>query len=328
MKILVTGSEGNIGRKLVPYLEQKGYTVWRFDQKQNFAKNYTVGDINSPVELERTFEKFRPDVVYHMAAMVSRITCEASPAITILTNVAGTNNVIQLCKQYEAKIIYFSTSEVYGNIGGVLSEFCTPEPNNIYGLSKLLGEHIIKYEDHNGLDWVIVRPFMFYDEDEDMGEYRSAMIRFAEGLIRKEKITVHKNAFRSWMHMSDAVMALEKTMFVSKHIINIGHPTVHSVAEIAQIMCDELELSYNDYVIETSLPEKMTLNKTPDLTKQSVLLKTDPLITLRMGIKKVLNVVRNKILTDKSLGGGNISASGNWVSSDCLNGSGGKCNCA
>ena len=228
-------------------------------------------DVVSLLDLYDSALKFKPDVVYHLAAMVSRVTCEAAPHLTIDTNLTGTNNVAQLCKTLNAKMIYFSTSEIYGNIGGVLSED-RPDiaPNNRYGLTKYLGEKLVEYEVRNhGLKAVTVRPFMFYDEDETMGDHRSAMIRFAEGLLSRKKITVHKNSKRSWMHMSDAVAALEKLMYVDKHCaINVGHPRVVETEYIAKYMCEKTGADFNALVDLVVLPGKMTLEKFPVLALQ------------------------------------------------------------
>jgi len=288
MKILVIGSEGNIGRKLIPYLKECGHYIHRADIIQGYGNDYSVVDINNPVDLYNVFSSLRPDVVYNLAAMVSRITCEASPGLTIDTNISGANNIIQLCKTFGSKLMSFSTSEVYGNIGGVLSEDRKCEPNNIYGLSKLLGEEIVKYEVKNGLKAVIVRPFMFYDEDETRGEHRSAMIRFAESLSKGEKITVHSNAERSWMHISDAVKILEKLMYVNFHIVNIAHPEVIDIRYIALKMCKILDLCYDKYVEETELPDKMTLTKIPDITLQTKLTGVIPEVDIGKGIEKLL----------------------------------------
>jgi len=131
--------------------------------------------------------------------MVSRVTSEKNPHLTVDTNVAGTSNIIQFCKKINAKLINFSTSEVYGNQQEVLLEDNSELlPNNIYGLTKLLAENLIEYEvKNNKLKAITVRPFMIYDKDETIGAHRSAMIGFAKSLIKGKKIIVHKNAQRS-----------------------------------------------------------------------------------------------------------------------------------
>jgi nucleoside-diphosphate-sugar epimerase len=299
MKILVTGSEGNIGKVLVPYLKYKEHDVFCIDIQQKFEDGYRTVDINNGADIISAFYEFRPDVVFHMAAMVSRVTCEYSPVTTIKTNVCGTENVIQLCKQVGAKLIFFSTSEVYGDIGGTLSEGRTDlKPNNIYGLSKLMSEQLVTYEVVNGLKAIIVRPFMFYHEDETFGNHRSAIIRFVVSLLKHQKIIVHKNSYRSWMHLDDAVVVLEKLCYVANSdivTINIGNPELHSMDVVANKICSKLGLIYADYVVEEELPEKMTLNKVSNFTVQKVLTRYNCMISLDEGIDRVIKKVREKL---------------------------------
>jgi nucleoside-diphosphate-sugar epimerase len=284
-RILCIGSEGNIGSKLVPYLRSQNHEVFRCDQA--VGNDYQVCNIISPLDLLRVFDEFNPEVVYLLAAMVSRVTCEKSPELTINTNLSGLNNIIELCKIFNSKLIYFSTSEVYGNIGGKLSEDRICEPNNLYGLTKYLGEKLVQYELN---DAIIVRPFMFYDEDETIGDHRSAMIRFAYHLSRKERITVHKGSTRSWMHISDGVKVLERMIYVTgPQIINVGSLELINTEDLAYKMCVFYGIKYSDYVIEEELPDKMTLEKTPDIRKQIELTGIIPEISINEGIRRVCN---------------------------------------
>lgn len=293
MNILLIGSEGNIGTKLAPHLRSCGHEVYRCDQIQATGDDYTVANILSPIDLLRVFDEFNPEVVYLLAAMVSRVTCEDSPGLTIDTNLSGLNNVIQLCKIFNSRLVYFSTSEVYGNIGGKLSEDRQCKPNNIYGLTKYIGEELVRYYLH---DAIIVRPFMFYDEDETRGDHRSAMIRFCYHLVRKEKITVHKGSRRSWMHISDAVKVLERLLYVhatDNIIVNIGSEGTVPTEHLAKMICDKLSIDYSQYVIEEPLPGKMTLDKQPDTSRQYKLTGVLPLVDLQSGIDRVLTKLRN-----------------------------------
>lgn len=296
MKILLTGSEGNIGKRLFTYLEKRGHTVYGIDHVQNFKEKYSVADIKNPLDLIKVFNEFRPEVVYHLAAMVSRVTCEASPCMTIETNVSGTNNIVQLCKQYNCKLINFSTSEVYGNIGGLLSETRSDlNPNNIYGLSKLLAENIVNYERSNGLNAINVRPFMFYDEEETLGEHRSAMVRFCENLLLKRKIQVHKGSRRGWLHIKDGVPILERLIYADCHTINIGNPNIVETKFIAEYICNKLNISYDEFVEEVDLPDKMTLEKQADLSVQQRLFPVEFEYTITRGINVVLDRVERRL---------------------------------
>jgi nucleoside-diphosphate-sugar epimerase len=294
MKILVIGSSGNIGRKLVPYLRKVGHEVLRADIAQEYASDFIKCDINSPQELMDAAYHFKPEIVYHLAAFVSRVTSEKAPCLCVSTNVGGTQNVVQICKFINAKLINFSTSEIYGNIGGLLSEDRKVEPNNMYGLTKWLAEKIVEYEVSKGLRAVSIRPFMMYDAEETIGVHRSAMVRFAEALTKKIPVIVHKGSKRSWMHVNDAVVALEKCIHVEGyHAINIGHPKVYTMMKIAEIMCKELGLDPEKYIKTEELPERITLEKNPDLARQTTLLGFAPRVSVEEGIKQLLERMKN-----------------------------------
>lgn len=291
MKILAIGSNGNVGDVLVKHLRTQGHEVTECDWQPGWRENYYQADINMPLDLLRVFEAAQPDVVYHLAAMVSRVTCEAAPALTVTTNLVGVQNVAELCKRYTAKMIYFSTSEVYGNIDGDLDELTTePQPNNRYGLTKYLGEKLVEYEVANhGLKAATVRPFMFYHEDETRGDHRSAMIRFIERLSKGQRIEIHKGSERAWLHLDDAVVALEALIHLEEYgLFNIGHSDYIKTEDVAQMVADELGVKLEDYADYVELPGRMTLVKRPDVTRMKEVLGMTPKVSFKQGLKRVI----------------------------------------
>jgi len=294
MRVLVTGSEGNIGSKLIPYLESVGHTVFCVDIQQKFRENYIISDVTNPIDMVKVVNGFKPEVIIHMAAMVSRITCEKSPNMSVDVNLNGLNNIIELCKLFDSKLIYFSTSEIYGDIGGELFEDRNDiSPNNIYGLTKYLGEKIVEHNvNYHKLKAVTVRPFMFYDEDESFGENRSAMIRFAENLLMDEKIQVHKNAKRSWLHISDAVVLIEKTFYLDNYqTINLANSEIVDMEVFANKMCNILGKDYIALCDVIEQPIQMTLEKIPSTLKMDKLLGYKPKIDIDKGLRLVIDQV-------------------------------------
>lgn len=288
MRILAVGSEGNIGAPLVAYLRSVGHDVFTTDIEPGWRPDYRMADINHPLDLLDAFD-WRPDVVYLMAAVVSRVTCEQAGSLAVTTNIAGVNNVLQLTRRVGARLVFFSTSEVYGPVAGVMDEELTrPRPNNRYGLTKWLGEQLVRYEvEQHDLQAVIVRPFMVYGEDEDLGDHRSAMIRFASELAAGHPIEAHRDSARGWLHVSDAVRALEAAGCLSIFTtLNIGHPdiieTVHLAERIRACLGADPEL-----VREVEQPEQMTPVKHPALYRMRTLLGIEPTVGLDEGISRV-----------------------------------------
>lgn len=295
-KALVLGSEGNIGVPLVTHLRAGGVSVLESDIKPGWRDGYLMADINHPVDLLPAFE-WKPDVVFLLSAMVSRVTCEQASSLAIATNLGGINNVLQLAKRAGARVVFFSTSEVYGPGCDPMDErLPDPKPNNRYGLSKLLGEQLVEYEVRaHGLRAAVVRPFMVYDENEDLGDHRSAMIRFTSDLALGRPITVHRGSARSWLHVSDAVRAIEAAARLEDYaVINIGHPDVVAVADLAERIRATLGAS-RDLIRVTDLPERMTLIKRPTLDRMRDLLGIVPTVALDDGVRRVCARVQERL---------------------------------
>jgi nucleoside-diphosphate-sugar epimerase len=296
MKALVIGSEGNIGTQLVDRLRVDGYEILETDIRPGFAQDYLMADINHPVDLLPAFD-WGPDVVFLLSAMVSRVTCEQASSLAISTNLGGINNVLQLCKRVGAMTVFFSTSEVYGPHVDVMDEsLLDPQPNNRYGLSKLLGEKLVEYEVRTyGLRAVTLRPFMIYDEHEDFGDHRSAMIRFASNLAQGKPIDVHRGSSRGWLHISDAVRAVESAARRQDYaVINIGHPDVRPIEELAEMIRARLDAP-RELVRLVEQPGLMTLAKRPTLERQRDLLGVEPLVSLEEGVELVVGEVRRRL---------------------------------
>lgn len=297
MKSLIIGSEGNIGKPLVKHLKSLQYEVMEVDIKQRWRKNYLVADITNPIDLVPAFLDYEPDVVFMLSAMVSRVTCEQAPSLAVSTNLPGLQNVLEMCKRFNSKCIYFSTSEVYGPECEVMDETLSdPKPNNRYGLSKLLGERLVEYEvQHHGLRAVTLRPFMMYDEHEELGDHRSAMIRFATNLAEGKEIEVHLGSERAWLHVSDAVRAIEKAAHLDEYsVINIGQGDFRSIKELADLICEKLGANPN-LIQEVDLPGRMTLKKRPTLTRMNNLLGGPPQVTFEEGVERVCQVIKSRI---------------------------------
>src|SRR5207247_7436401 len=123
-----------------------GYDVLESDIRPGWRDRFIMADINHPIDLLPAFD-WGPEVVFLLSAMVSRVTCEQASSLAIATNLGGINNVLQLCKRVGARLVFFSTSEVYGPEVQLMDEqLADPQPNNRYGLSKLLGEQLVEYE--------------------------------------------------------------------------------------------------------------------------------------------------------------------------------------
>ena len=122
------------------------------------------------------------------------------------------------------------------------------------------------------------------------------MIRFASNLAVGQPIEVHKGSARGWLHISDAVRAIEAAPRLKEYAtINIGHPDIRPIEELAEIVRRSLDA--DPALVRTlDLPDRMTLVKRPSLEHQRTLLGVEPLIGLEEGVGRVCREIRRRVL--------------------------------
>ena len=299
-KIFVTGALGFIGSYLIPYLTRQGYQVVSSDVHVRDYDDYVRADVTSFEDLYKIFKKENVDQVIHMAGEVGRMVGEEHPQKMMYVNNIGTLNLIKLCLEYDARLAYFSTSEVYGRLfdknelvkEGDLEKGSVFTTTNIYAMSKLFGEAIVRhYVENYGLNAVTVRPFMVYGPGEYPSKYRSALINFVNSALKDEKITVHKGAQRAWCYVSDFVRGVHLVMqhpFSGKYeAFNIGSDEYHTMEEVARIIVDECGADENQIEIVEPPKRFLSLNKKFSIDKIRNA-GYEPKISLREGIHRVV----------------------------------------
>jgi dTDP-4-dehydrorhamnose reductase len=135
-KIYVTGADGMLGRALMPMLS-KVYDVRGTDLPQ-----FDVTDLSG---INGDISSFSPEIVIHLASMTDVDGCETNPESARRINSEGTENVAIACRECEATMIYISTGMIYnGKKPGPYIEYDSPDPINVYGLTKYKGELAVR----------------------------------------------------------------------------------------------------------------------------------------------------------------------------------------
>jgi nucleoside-diphosphate-sugar epimerase len=121
------------------------------------------------------------------------------------------------------------------------------------------------------------------------------MIRFCSELAVGRPIEVHRGSVRSWLHISDAVKAIVAAADVREHtVINIGHPDVVPIDQLAELVRRELGVS-RELVKTRDLPPRMTAVKRPTLDRMRSLLGVVPAVSLDQGIRLVCQRVKERV---------------------------------
>ena len=201
MKILVTGGAGFIGSHLVEDLLEQGHTVVVFDDfstgHPNFLESvrnstdFTLisASVNDRKVLEKAFEDC--DAVFHLAAVLGVKNTVENPLKVIEGNIDGTRNVLEIAFQKGIKVIFASTSEVYGkNTALPFKEDAdrvlgaTSTHRWCYATAKALDEHLCFAYMEKGLPVSIVRYFNTYGPRQTSSEYGGVVSRFITSCIK------------------------------------------------------------------------------------------------------------------------------------------------
>lgn len=188
-KFLITGVSGQLGSNFAYLLSQKCNKpcelIGTFNSHGVYSElfNNVRVDLSSIDNVKQTIGEFKPDVVIHCAALTNMDLCEKDKDLAYKSNVLATKN---LCEVFnESKFVYISTDNTYGGGDYVYSESDNPSPNNIYGLTKLIGETQVRQLCKNHL---IVRTNIYGWDNRNNSN--SFLERIYRSLISNNKINL------------------------------------------------------------------------------------------------------------------------------------------
>jgi dTDP-4-dehydrorhamnose reductase len=199
MRILITGSNGLLGQKLVsalrhdPEVELIATSRGADRTPEPMGAHYRPLDITVATEVDAVFDAVRPDVVIHTAAMTNVDACELDPAACRLQNVTATEHLVQAAKRHGSHFIHLSTDFIFDGRNGPYREEDAPAPLSIYGHSKLDSERIV--QDAGLAKWAIARTIIVYGIAEGLS--RSNVVLWAKSALEKgEPIKVVDDQWR------------------------------------------------------------------------------------------------------------------------------------
>ena len=256
-KALITGGAGFIGSHLSELLLADGWEVFALDDlstggERNIAhlrdrRDYhlVVDSILNPAVVSELVH--RCDVVFHMAAAVGVRLIVEQPVHTLVTNVQGTETVLEYCRRFRRRVLVASSSEIYGDHRELrpLEENArrvygpTTEKRWLYADSKAMDEFLaLAHHLEGNLDCVIVRLFNTVGPRQS-GQYGMVVPRFVRNALLGEPIEIHGDGTqtRSFCHVQDTIRALAGLMSetqLSGEIFNVGSTERVSILELAE----------------------------------------------------------------------------------------------
>ncbi|CAN7710818.1 SDR family oxidoreductase [Paenibacillus sp. LjRoot153] len=314
-KIIVTGAAGFLGSHLTKELLGLGHQVVGVDNlvtgrlsnlehvraHPNFC--FIAYDVSNTavIDLEGLQE---PDEIYHLASPASPKLYQASSIETIYVNTIGTQNMLELARMYNAKVLYASTSEAYGDPEvhpqpeDYRGNVNTWGPRACYDEAKRLGE-VYCYEYHRlfQVQTKVVRLFNTYSAGLRNDDGR-VISNFVTQALMGEDITVYGDGSqtRSFCYVDDTIRALMLMMecdAATGLITNIGNPMEYSVLEVAQLV-KELTNTTSKITFH-ALPEDDPKVRRPVIDRATAVLGWQPEISLREGLRRTIAEYQEKL---------------------------------
>lgn len=264
---LITGGAGFIGRHLRKKVDGIVYDL------------ETGNDIRDSDNLERLFNKFKFKTVINLAALTGVLGGEEDPYGYISTNIMGTKNLADICDKYNAKLIHFSSSSVYGGSDKKLKEEDKKEPRSIYGITKLAGEGIVKMMKN----WVIIRPFTVIGED---GRKEMVIYKWLNQYRNGDKISFYGkgDTYRGYTYVGDLIEGVLKASKLNRKDFNLGGNQKITLDQLWKIFKN----IYPDAKREIfPLPAYDIPGSIADISKANILLNWEPKTNIKQKIKEI-----------------------------------------
>lgn len=252
MKILITGSNGLLGQKLVYKLRSRKdvtcIATARGENRLVKQEGYTYEslDITNLKNVEEVFAKFLPDVIINTAAMTNVDACESDKENAVLLNTTSVKyqvqtleNLMKNASGYHPHFIHLSTDFIFDGTHGPLDENEKPNPLSFYAETKLDAEKIVI---NSKLNWAIARTVLVYGIVDNMS--RSNIVLWVKSNLEQGKtISVVDDQFRTPTLAEDladgCILIAQKK---AQGIYNISGKNFYSILELAHTVADYYKL--------------------------------------------------------------------------------------
>ena len=248
MNFAVTGGIGFIGSHLVKHLVSEGHTVLVIDNQfrgrlSNLGEiqdkvNFVKLDILDYDELKKSLQNV--DGIFHQAALTSVPESYEKENEYKKVNVTGTENIFKIAKEFQIKVVYASSSSVYGDIENIpITESFNRNPINPYGLTKLEDEFLAEKYAKSGVEIIGLRYFNVYGIGQTL-DYAGVITKFLDKITVNESPIIFGDGsqIRDFIFVKDVARANLSAMIsdVKHGFFNIGTGKSISINDLAHLM--------------------------------------------------------------------------------------------
>jgi nucleoside-diphosphate-sugar epimerase len=315
MKILVTGGLGFIGHNVVAKLEAKEHNVVIVDTQTNYGiipqdeLDYLIAERRKKIATDRIYRidisdresidwvirEHKPDAIIHMASFPRQKVVNANPAYGAQIMMEGLINVLESAKRHRVeRVVYISSSMVYGDFEDQVAEDSECSPIGQYGIMKLAGEHLVKdYHRRGAFDYVIIRPSAVYGpldvEDRVVAKFMLAAMRGETLRVNGAEETLD---FTYVDDAADGIVSATTRIMSANRIYNITRSHSIKLLEAAEMIVrivgkGTIEVQDKD----ANFPSRGAL----DIDRARVILGYDPKVDVEEGFQRYYEWLKDSV---------------------------------
>ena len=309
-KILVTGGTGFLGSNLCARLISEGHKVICLDNNYTGRMSNVEQLLNNPNFVFVEHDICNPIAITEKVDNIYNLACPASPPAyqgkhsitTTKTCVLGALNILEFAKKNDARVLQFSTSEVYGeplvhpqvetyrgNVNPIGIRAC-------YDEGKRCAESLFfDYNRHEGVDIKVIRIFNTYGPKMDPNDGR-VVSNFICQALSGQDITIYGDGHqtRSFCYVDDLIEGIVRMMNSEKGFtgpVNLGNPGEFTIKELAEMVVSKI----GGRVVYKDLPSDDPTQRKPDITLAKTKLGWEPKIPLAEGLDKTIGYFKTQI---------------------------------
>jgi UDP-glucose 4-epimerase len=306
-KVLVTGGAGFIGSATIAALQNCGHEIYAIDNLSSGNRQFIdlpdthffKIDLLDRLELAKVVGQISPDWIVHLAAIHFIPYCNQHPVAAAQVNIQGTMNVLDAAKNVRnlEKVFFASTAAVYPIYDRAISETHPPAPTDMYGLSKLAGEHLMnEFHLQTDIPTIVCRFFNAFGPNETNAHVIPEIQRQINAGCRTIRLG-NLDPQRDFIHTADMASAIVKLLTAFDRgidIFNLGRGIEYSVTEVVaafeQVLGEKIIIEVDPARVRKV--ERMHL--LADITKLKNFIDWEPKISLKQGIS---TLIERKLLT-------------------------------
>ena len=252
MKVLLTGSNGQLGRELAEVLPARGHEVAALDRH--------ALDVSDAGAVDRAVGQHSPDLVVNAAAYTNVDGCEEEPERAYAVNALGPRNVAQACERRGCGLLHVSTNYVFDGEGKRPYEtFDPPRPASVYGRTKLAGEEYVTRLTNR---WYVVRTAGVYGRGHN---FVRTMLRVAAG---RDRLTVKDDEYGSPTYARDLAEGIagvvEEGSYGLYHLTNAGacswYEFAREIFRLANVEVEVVPVPSSEYPLPAARPANGVLS--------------------------------------------------------------------